>query len=70
MFEDARNHKPQMPVSVTDMFHANNLPITFAITVAAISTEHFYETHTSPHVPQQMHHPSKLPFAVILQSHW
>ena len=31
-----------MPVSVTDTFHTNNLPITFAVAVAAISTEHFY----------------------------
>jgi hypothetical protein len=37
-----------MPVSVTNTFHANNPPITFAITVAAISTEHFYELYTSP----------------------
>lgn len=59
-----------MPVSVTDTFHTNNLTITFAIAVAAISTEHIYEIHTSPHVPQQLHHLSQLPSSIILQSHW
>jgi len=58
MFKQVTGYESEccnMPVSVIDTFHTN-LPITFPITVAAISTEHFYEIHTFPHAPQQLHH--------------